>query len=221
MVHERLEFIRKARHRTSDTNSAHVRTAADSSHPSPLTDVTLNDRPPTSLFDYARFVTITLGEIGLLVITAAITAFVHRCGEKPLRAKRLIERDHRRITRCLEEQIEQRLSQIIRLNGTTWHANNRNSRLRLPFPPEVVRHTHTAGWISSDRMDAAIRSALPCGQDRPSLWSQSVDPNGGRNRLSGFCVVAESRPITVFLDAFIRNRALDYQDKRLDLAGGG
>src|ERR1700691_4449494 len=81
LIHERHELVWKARHGASDANSPYVRAAADSPHPAALADVALHHGSPATEFHDARGRAIFLGELRLLVISAAIASFVNGCTE--------------------------------------------------------------------------------------------------------------------------------------------
>src|SRR5213082_3015005 len=82
LIHERYEFVGEPGHGAANTHAADVRTAANPVHPAPLADVALDDRSPAAEFDDARFRAIFGGEVGLLVVPAAIAALVYGFGEQ-------------------------------------------------------------------------------------------------------------------------------------------
>ena len=75
----------KAGHRAADADAADVRAAADAVHPAALADVALHDRPPAAELDDAlgRAGLLRSGEVGLLVVAAAVAALVNRAAEQP------------------------------------------------------------------------------------------------------------------------------------------
>ena len=83
LVHERHEFVGESRHGAANANPAHVRTAADTVHPSALGDVAIHHRPPTPDLDQALGRTIFPRKIALLIIACAVTSFVDRFAKKP------------------------------------------------------------------------------------------------------------------------------------------
>src|SRR5580704_1022759 len=91
LAHERHELVRKTRHRTADADASHVRTTADSTHPSTLAHVALHHRPPTAEFYDALARSVFVAEFRLLVVTAAVAALMDRLAEKRFWTQRLIE----------------------------------------------------------------------------------------------------------------------------------
>src|SRR5579871_2495085 len=83
LVHERHELVGKARHRAADADPTHVGASADAVHPAALAHIALHHRTPAPEFDDALARAILLGEFGLLVITAAVAAFVNRFAKEP------------------------------------------------------------------------------------------------------------------------------------------
>src|SRR3954447_25024581 len=112
-IHERHELVREARHRAADAYAAHVRAAADASHPAALRHVAVHDRPPAADLHLALRRVVVLREVALLVVAGAVAALVHRLAEQPLRAQLLVERDHRREPRRLVEQPGERLHEVV------------------------------------------------------------------------------------------------------------
>src|SRR6476619_7245434 len=87
LIHEGHEFVWKSRHRTTDTDSADVGTAADSVGPAALAHVALHHGPPASQLHDALARAVLLCKLSLLVIPAAIASLVHRISEEPSRAQ--------------------------------------------------------------------------------------------------------------------------------------
>src|SRR5580704_11200860 len=83
LVHERHELIRKARHRTPDADAAYIRTSANPRHPTSFPHVALHHWTPAPQLHDASARTIFLREFRLLVVSAAIAAFVYRLSKKP------------------------------------------------------------------------------------------------------------------------------------------
>src|ERR1700691_1040672 len=81
LIHERHEFVRESRHRTSDANPTDIGTPADASHPTALPDVALHHWAPAAELHNALNRSVFLGEFGLLVVAAAVASFVHRLSE--------------------------------------------------------------------------------------------------------------------------------------------
>ena len=178
------ELVGKSGHGAADADAADVRAAADAAHPAALADVALHHRPPAAELHDARLRAEFVGEIALLIIAAAIAALVQRFGKKPCRPQKLVERNHRRAARGLAQQIEQRLHEIIGLNRTARHVDDRDARLRFPLPAEIIGKAHRAGRIALHGVNAAVGRAGARGDDRPRFRRQPVDPVAGRDRLA-------------------------------------
>src|SRR6266850_7413666 len=127
LIHERHELVGESRHRTANTDAAHVRTAADTVYPSALADVTLNHGSPAAELHDALSGSVLLGKLRLLVITAAITPLMHSFAKEPRRPQSIVKRNHRRAAGCLVQKVEQRLHEIIRLHRTTGYAHDGNA----------------------------------------------------------------------------------------------
>src|ERR1700686_3375749 len=54
LIHEGHKFVRKTRHRTSDANTTHVRTTANSRHPPALPHITLDHGAPAAQLHNAQ-----------------------------------------------------------------------------------------------------------------------------------------------------------------------
>src|SRR5271156_1403997 len=83
LIHKRHDLVGKAGHGTSDTDAADIGTAANPAHPTTLSNVALNHRPPASQLHDAQRRSVFIGKLRLLVEAAAITTFVHRVAKKP------------------------------------------------------------------------------------------------------------------------------------------
>ena len=220
-VHERLELVREAGHRAADADAADVRAAAHAVDPAALGHVALDDRAPAAELDQALGLAVLGGELALLVVAAAVAALVHGRAEEPLGPQRLVERDHRRGARGLVEQVEDGLGEVVRVGRAAGHADDRDARLRLPRPAEVVRHPHRAGRVARHGVDAAVGRAGADGEDGQRLGREPVEPLAGGHRLAGLGVVPEAAPVPLGLDLLVRDRALDDQHERLQLAALG
>src|ERR1700722_19631580 len=115
LVHEWHEFIRKTRHRAADTNASDVRTAADTCHPAAFGNITINHRSPAAYFYQAFGGIIVFGKIALFVVGGTIAPIMDSGSKKPLRTQLIVERNHRRESGQLIQQVEQGLHEIIRL----------------------------------------------------------------------------------------------------------
>src|SRR5205814_6331785 len=130
-------LIRKAGHRAANTDAADVRTSADTCHPTPFRNIAVHYRTPATHFDEALGSAISVRELSLLVITASIASFVHRCPEEPLGPELIVKRDHGRASRHLIKQIEQRLHEVVGLHRTAWDIYNGQPRFGLPVPAQI------------------------------------------------------------------------------------
>ena len=114
--------------------------------------------------------------------------------------------------------VSERLSGWI---GQPGHAHDRDARLRLPAPAEVVGHAHRAGRVAGHGVDAAVGRARADREHGQRLRRQPVEPLARRHRLVGVGVVAEAAPVALALDRLVRDRALDDEHERLELAAVG
>src|ERR1700734_3569201 len=91
LFQERHELVREAGHRAADAHAAAVRATADAVHPPSPAHVALPDRTPAAQLDDAlgRAGFVMPGEVGLLVVAAAIAPLVHRVAEEPCRPQLL------------------------------------------------------------------------------------------------------------------------------------
>ena len=99
--------------------------------------------------------------------------------------------------------------------------HDRQARLRSPVPAEVVGDAHRAGRVAGHGMDAAVGRARADREDGGRLGRQPVEPLAGGDRLAGGGVVAEPAPVALFLERLVRDRALDDEHERLELAPVG
>ncbi len=70
-------------------------------------------------------------------------------------------------------------------------------------------------------MDAAVGGAGADGEHDERLGGQPVEPLAGGHRLPGLGVVAEAAPVALGLDRLVRDRPLDDEHERLQLAALG
>src|ERR1700736_3099103 len=75
-VHEGHELVGEAGHGAADADAADVGAAADARHPASLAHVALHDGTPATELHDAFGRAILLGEVGLLVVAAAVAALV-------------------------------------------------------------------------------------------------------------------------------------------------
>src|SRR4029453_18895830 len=109
LIHKWHELIRESRHRAADANSPHVGTAAHSSDPASLSDITLNHGSPAPQFNDALGGAVLFRELGLLIVSAAIATFVNGLAKKPSGPQGFIERNHGCTTSGLVQEIKQSL----------------------------------------------------------------------------------------------------------------
>ena len=107
------------------------------------------------------------------------------------------------------------------MRGAARHADDRQPRLGLPVPAQVVGHAHGAGRVARHRVDPAVGGAGADGQDRGGLRRQPVEPLAGGHRLARRRVVAEAAPVALGLDRLVRYGPLDDEDERVELAAIG
>ena len=115
-----------------------------------------------------------------------------------------------------------RLGQVVGVDRAAGHADDRQAGLGLPVPAEVVGHAHRAGRVAGHRVDAAVRRAGADGDDRRRLRA----PAGRATRVVviGWPVAGllpNAAPVALVLDRLVRDRALDDQHERLELAAVG
>src|ERR1700733_10666358 len=96
-----------------------VRTTADPRHPAPLSHIALHHRPPASELHDAQSRTVLIRKLALLIVSAAVAAFMQRLPKEPGWAQRFVERDHGRPVHGLMQQVEQRLHEVIGLHRTS------------------------------------------------------------------------------------------------------
>src|ERR1017187_5681382 len=215
LVHEGHELVRESGHGAGDADAADVRAAADAVDPAPLGYVALDDGSPAAELDQALRGTVLGGEVAFLVVPGPVAALVDGGVEQPSRPQRLVERDHRRLPRHLVEQVQDRLGQVVRLDRAARHADNRQARLGLVIPAQVVRYAHGAGRVTRHRVDTAVGGAGSYRQDGRGLGGQPVEPFVGGHRLARRRVVAEAAPVPLGLNVLVRDRPLDDEHKRI------
>src|SRR5262249_5936875 len=163
-----------AGHRAADAHAADVRAAADTVHPTALRYIAIDDRAPAALLHDAFARADLGGEIGLLVVAAAIAAFVHRLREEPARAERVVERDHGRVAFEVAKQVEQRLHEVVGLHRASGHADEGDAGVRAERPPEVIGQSHAPRRIAGHGVDAAVRRARARRDDGPRAWREAI-----------------------------------------------
>jgi hypothetical protein len=154
------------------------------------------------------------GEIGLLVVPAAVAAFVHGLGEEPARAQAVVEGDHRRAPDRLPEQVDERLHEVVGLHRTPGHAHDRDARPGPPAPAQVVRQAHRPRRVALHGVDAPVGGARPGRDDRPGPGRQPVDPLARRDRPAARAIRPHRGPVPLAGERFVRHGALDDEDER-------
>src|SRR3984957_19518869 len=144
-IHERHKLVGESRHGATNTDAAHVRAAADAGHPSPLRNVTVNDRTPTSKLHDAFGRAVDLREITLLVIAGAVATFVDGPAKQPRWTQLIVQRNHGRQARNLVEEIEYGLHKVVRLHWTSRHIHDRQSAFDRQSQARESGHSQTAG----------------------------------------------------------------------------
>src|SRR5580692_7928349 len=159
LVHEGHEFIGKPRHGATDTDATDVRTPAYASHPATFANIALYNRSPTPQLHDALNVAVLFRKFGLLVVAGPVTPFVNRLPKEPSRTKALVERDHGRSPCSHIEQIEERLHEVVWLNGASRDAHNRNSGGRFPGPTQVISQPHASRRVSFHGVNSTVGGA--------------------------------------------------------------
>src|SRR5215216_1874546 len=211
LVHERHELVREPGHGAADADAAHVGAAADAVEPAPLGHVALDHRPPAADLDQALGGAVLGGEVALLVVAGPVAALVHGHAEQPGGPQGLVQGDHRGLAGRLVEQVQDRLGEVVALDGAAGHTHDRDAGLGLPAPAQVVGDAHGPGGVAGHGVDAAVGGAGADGQHGQGLGGQAVDPLAGGHGLAGVGVVAEAAPVALALDRLVGDRALDDQ----------
>jgi hypothetical protein len=127
IIHNPRNAGTAARHGTPNTYTADVRASANPSHPTALPYIAIHYRPPTSeltMHTHPR----TAPARNILC-----DRIPHEPSTKrPRRPQRFVERNYPRPASRHVQQIQQHFYKIIRLHRATRHADDRNSRARLP-----------------------------------------------------------------------------------------
>src|SRR6185295_235093 len=121
-VHERHELVGEAGHRAPDADAADVRTPTDAVDPAALGYVALHHRAPAPELHDALRRAVLGREVALLVVPGAVAALVHGGAEQPLRSQRVVERDHRRLTGGLVQEVEDGLREVVGVHRAPGHA---------------------------------------------------------------------------------------------------
>ncbi len=121
----------------------------------------------------------------------------------------------------MQRQIQQHLGHVVGLSRTTGDVHDRQARLRLPAPAEVVGHPHRPGRVVLHRRDAAVGGAGADRDDRRRLRGEPVEPLARRDRLAGLRIVADRREVALAGEVLVRDRALDAEHERVELAALG
>src|SRR3984885_744494 len=217
-VHERHELVRKPRHSAANAYPADVWTPADTCHPAALGDIAIHYWSPAAQLDDALRRAVLAREIGLLVVTSAVASLVNRLSEKPGRTQLVIERNHWGEACDLIEEVKHGFHEVVRLDRTTWHVDDRKACFRTPLPTEIIREAHTSRWVPGHCVNSAVCSAGPDCDHRSGLLRQPINPFVCCDWLTGFGVGADCSPVALFLDLFVGDRALDHQNERLELS---
>ena len=160
-------------------------------------------------------------EVARLVERGAVAALVRGALEQPLRAADVVELGHRRHPREREHEVHQRLGDVVGLRRAAGDVDDRDARLRLPLPAQVVGQAHRAGRVVLHRRDAAVGGARPDRDDRGGLRREAINPLVRGDRLARVRVVAHGGEVAVAGELLVRQRALEDQHERVELAGLG
>ena len=210
LVHERHELVREARHRAADADSADVGTTPDAADPTALGNVAFDDRTPAADFYQALRRVVFGRELALFVVPCSIATLVDGVAEEPRRPPRLVERDHRRFTSSLPEQVQDRFGEVVGVDRAARHANDGYAVARFPIPAEIIEDAHGACRIARHRVDTTVCGACPDREDRPCLWREPIDPARERDRLIRARRVAEAGEVAFLLNLFVCDRTFEH-----------
>src|SRR5579864_6612251 len=113
LIHERHELVRESWHGAPDANAADVGTAADTGHPSAFGYIAVDHWSPTSQLHDALGRAVHFGEVALLVVAGTIAALVDGSSEEPGGTQLVVQRNHRRQTGHLVEQVKHGFHEIV------------------------------------------------------------------------------------------------------------
>ncbi len=130
----------------------------------------------------------------------------------------VVQRDHRSLVGGHVQQVRQRFRQVVRMDRATGHAHDRDARLGLPVPSEIVGHPHGARRVARHRVDAAVSGARPHRHHRGRLGGEAIQPFAGGHWLAGCRIVTEPAPVSLVLDLLVRDGPLDDQHERFQFA---
>ena len=89
------------------------------------------------------------------------------------------------------------------------------------FQPEVVAQAHRAGRVVAHRRDPAVGGARAEREHGRGPGREPVDPRVGRGSAGRSRGRRRSRPVALAVDLLVGDRALEHEDERIELAGGG
>src|SRR4029078_4597654 len=89
------------------------------------------------------------------------------------------------------------------------NAHDRDARLRLPSPAEVVGNAHRPGRVAGHGVDPAGGCTRTARENRERSRSEAIEPIVDGHRLTGVGIVAEAGPVAVALDLLVGNGSLD------------
>ena len=115
----------------------------------------------------------------------------------------------------------QRLGRVVRLRRATGDVDDGNARGGGPAPAEVVTQAHRARRVVLHRRDAAVRRAGAQGNRCGGLRREAIDPLVRGDRLTVGRVDTHPGKVALAVDLLVRNRSLDDEDERVELAGLG
>ena len=158
-------------------------------------------------------------EVAVLVERCAVAALMHGAAEVHRQTVLIVELRNRRDAGESHDENRQCFRGVVRLSRATGDVDDRKSRSRGPAPAEVVAHAHGAGRVVLHGRDAAIRGARSQRDNRRCLRSQPVDPLVRGDRLSVRGVDSHACEVALAVDLLVRQRSLDDEDERIELAG--
>src|SRR5580700_864111 len=218
LIHEGHELIRKAGHGAANADATHIGAAADSSHPAALGNIAVHNRPPASQLHDALRGAVHLGKVALLIVASSIAALMDGPAEQPRGTQLIVKRNHGRQSRHLVEQVEHGFHEVVGLHRASRNVDDGQAGFGLPVPAEIIRQTHRACGIALHGMNPAVGSTCSASNHRQGFRCQTVDPLVSGNRLAGFWIGSERRPVPFLFYLFVGDRAFDHKDERLELA---
>ena len=161
-----------------------------------------------------------LGEAAVLGEAGAIAGLVRRLLEQPERPALVVELRRRRDASDLEGDALQCLGDRVGLHRAAREVDQRPAATRAEAVPEVVAQSHGAGRVVAHRGNAAVGRTRAERHHDCRARRQPVDPGAGGDRLA-LRVDTEAAPVALAVDLLVRDRPLDDEHERIQLAARG